>query len=81
MKIVLDSNILLVSIGKASRFKPIWIAFLTGSYKLIVSEDVLFEYEEILQRNSAVGASDLMIEILNESPDVFTSKYIIRGTL
>lgn len=36
MKVVLDSNVLLVSIGKRSRLKPIWEAFLNGSYQLII---------------------------------------------
>ena len=48
MKIVLDSNILLVAIGKRSRFRPIWDAFTDGKYKLVVCEEVIYEYEEIL---------------------------------
>jgi hypothetical protein len=27
MKVVLDSNVLLVALGKRSRYKPIWNAF------------------------------------------------------
>lgn len=49
MKVVLDSNVLLVAIGKRSRFKPIWEAFLEGKYQLIISEDIIHEYEEILR--------------------------------
>jgi len=56
MKIVLDSNVLLVAIGKRSKYRPIWDAFVEGKYQLIVSEDILHEYEEILLTHSAPGA-------------------------
>ncbi len=68
MKVVIDSNVLLV--GKRSRFRPIWEAFLNGKYQLILSEDIIHEYEEILHTHSAPGAAELVMEILSESPDV-----------
>ncbi|TAN12174.1 MAG: putative toxin-antitoxin system toxin component, PIN family [Chitinophagaceae bacterium] len=70
MKVVLDSNVLLVAIGKRSRFKPIWEAFLEGKYQLIISEDIIHEYEEILYTHSASGAAELIMEIFSESPDI-----------
>jgi len=70
MKIVLDSNILLVAIGRRSRFKPIWDAFIKGWYQLIISDEITYEYEEVLQRHSAPGVSELVMEIFIESPDV-----------
>lgn len=41
MKIVLDSNVLLISLGKRSKFRPIWDAFITGKFQLIISEDII----------------------------------------
>jgi uncharacterized protein len=70
MTIVLDSNVLLVAIGKRSRYRPIWEAFLNGSYKLVLSEDILFEYEEILLQHAASGAAEIVMEIFLESPDI-----------
>ncbi|PZP49826.1 MAG: putative toxin-antitoxin system toxin component, PIN family [Pseudopedobacter saltans] len=70
MRIVLDSNVLLVSIGIRSRFRPIWQAFITGKYELAVSEDILHEYEEILQEHSANGVAELVMDIFAESPDI-----------
>jgi len=70
MKIVLDSNILLVVIGKRSRYRPIWTSFIDGEYDLIVSEDVIFEYEEILQQHSAPGIDSVVMEIFVEAPNV-----------
>jgi uncharacterized protein len=70
MKVVLDSNILLVAIGKKSRYRPMWENFTLGHYQLIVSEEILYEYEEILQQHSAPGAAEIVMKIFTESPDV-----------
>ncbi len=70
MKIVLDSNVLLVAVGKKSHYRPIWDAFITGEYKLLISEDIVHEYEEILRNYSAPGVADIVLEIFLESPDV-----------
>jgi len=70
MKIVLDSNILLVAIGKKSRYRPIWNAFIEAKINLIVSDDVLYEYEEIMQQRSAPGVAEIMMDIFVESPQV-----------
>lgn len=70
MRVVLDSNVLLVAIGRKSKFRPIWNSFVNGEYKLIVSEEILHEYEEILNEHSAPGAAGWVLEILIESPEV-----------
>jgi putative PIN family toxin of toxin-antitoxin system len=70
MKIVLDSNVLLVAVGKKSRYRPIWDAFIAGKYQLLISEDIVHEYEEILQSYSATSVADIVLEIFLESPDV-----------
>lgn len=76
MKVVIDSNVLVAMIGRRSVIRPLWDAFVEGKYQLAVSEDILKEYEEILQRHSANGADQLVMEIFIESPDVhFHSVY------
>jgi uncharacterized protein len=70
MKVVLDSNVLLVIVGKRSGYRPIWDGFIGGKYQLILSDEVIYEYEEILQQLSAPGASETVMEIFIESPDV-----------
>ena len=70
MKVVIDSNVLVSMIGKRSALRPIWNAFIQGAYMLAVSEDILKEYEEIMHEHSAEGATDIVMEILRESPDV-----------
>lgn len=74
MKVVMDSNVLLVAIGKRSKYKPIWDAFIDGKYQLIISEEVLHEYEEILREHSAPGAAELVLETFVESPDIIYNR-------
>jgi len=74
MKVVLDSNILLVAIGRRSRYRPLWDAFILGKYKLVVSDDVIYEYEEILQQHAAPDASEIVMELFFESTDVIVQQ-------
>jgi uncharacterized protein len=63
MKVVIDSNVLLVAIGKTSKYKLIWSAFIEGKYQLIISEDVIHEYEEVLKAHSAPGAAEIVVAV------------------
>ena len=70
MKIVLDSSVLLVALGRKSRFKPIWDAFVDGKYQLILSDEIFYEYQEILHQHSAKGVAESVTDIFIESPDI-----------
>jgi putative PIN family toxin of toxin-antitoxin system len=70
MRVVLDSNVLLVAIGKRSRYKPIWDAFIEGKYQIVLSEEVVHEYDEILNEHAAPGAAPIVLETFLESPDI-----------
>jgi len=70
MKVVLDSNVLLVALGKRSKYRPIWNAFVEGKIQLIISDEIVFEYTEILQQFSAPGLAEIVLEIFIESPDI-----------
>lgn len=70
MRVILDSNILLVIIGKKSRYRPIWTAFINGKFELGLTPEIMLEYEEVLNEHSAQGAFELVANIFAESPDV-----------
>ena len=70
MTVILDSNVLLVAIGRKSRFRPIWDAFVQAKIQLGLTQEILQEYEEVLQEHSAPGAFDIISNIFAESPDV-----------
>jgi uncharacterized protein len=70
MLVVLDSNVLLVAIGKRSRYRPIWQAFVGGKFEIGLCQEILHEYEEVIVEHGAPGAFDIIGNILTESPDV-----------
>lgn len=46
--IVLDTNCLLISLSRKSKYYPVWKDFFEGKYTLCYTNDILTEYEEIL---------------------------------
>jgi putative PIN family toxin of toxin-antitoxin system len=70
MRIVLDSNVLLIALGANSKFKPIWNLFIEGKYQLIIADEIIYEYEEILMQHSAADVAAKVIEVFIESPDI-----------
>ena len=70
MKIVLDTNCLVNVIMPNSYNNDVWLAFRDKRYKLCVSNEILFEYHEILSlRYNALIANTVIKEII-ESPNV-----------
>jgi len=70
MKVVLDSNVLLIALGRKSEFKPVWDAFIDGKYQLIISDEIVYEYQEVLSQYSARGVAEKVTEVFVESPDI-----------
>ncbi len=70
MKIILDTNVLLVSIGKKSQYRPIFDAFLRQEFVLVVSNDLLLEYAEIITIKTNAVVADNIIEMLLAQPNV-----------
>lgn len=68
MKIVLDTNVLLVSISRESIYRPIVEALQQQQYELLVTSAMLLEYEEIIGlRSSAEVAMNFLNALQNFS--------------
>lgn len=68
MKIVLDTNVLLVSLPTHSKYHPIFQALLRKEYDLFVTTETLMEYEEQIGRRLGVTRTELqLVELLNLS--------------
>lgn len=66
MKIVLDTNCLLMSLSRRSPYYPVWRDFVDGKYTLCVTNEILAEYEEILtDKVGAEIASNVITAILD----------------
>ncbi len=76
MKIVLDTNVLLVSISSKSLYRPIFEAFISEKFELCVTTDILFEYEEIIKKHMGETISDIIMQIIENAPNVsWITKY------
>jgi len=84
MKIVIDTNILLVSIPAHSKYRPILDAFSKRKYTLIVTTAIYFEYIEVLEKLSAKGVTkyieDALVVARNVlKPEVYYYWNLITG--
>jgi uncharacterized protein len=65
VRIVLDTNVLLVSIGRKSRHNWLFQALLDERFTLLVSTEILLEYEEVITRRTRPEiASDVLKTLL-----------------
>jgi len=76
MKLVLDTNCLIQVIPPRSRYHCIWQSFVHGDNTLCVSNEILEEYAEILQRLTDAETSELVLSTILNSPFVrFVTPY------
>ncbi|MBR5689635.1 MAG: putative toxin-antitoxin system toxin component, PIN family [Prevotella sp.] len=65
--VVIDTNCLLQIIARKSPYRPIWDAFLVGRYELCVSNEILEEYQEILEQQITPSvAENIVLLMLNQ---------------
>ena len=65
--VVIDTNCLLQIISHGSPYRPIWDAFLAGQYTLCVSNEILNEYQEILEQQiTPTVAENVVLLLLNQ---------------
>ena len=65
--VVIDTNCLLQIISRKSPYRPIWDAFIAGCYDLCVSNEILDEYQEILEQQiTPTVAENVVMLILNQ---------------
>jgi len=81
MKIVLDTNILLVSLPKKSPYRPIFDHLLNGDFELLITNEVLSEYTEIIGLKTSLSIAKNVAETLINLPNVHESKVYYRWDL
>ena len=70
MRIVLDTNSLIQSISPKSTYHEVWQSVLTGRNVLCVSNEILEEYAEILNRLAGKKTADLVLNSIIECKNV-----------
>jgi uncharacterized protein len=77
MRVVLDTNVLLVCASRKSRYHEILTSFMNGQYELCISTEILLEYEEVLTRHMGAMFAGFIIESILSAPNVlFLSHYM-----
>ena len=72
LKIVLDTNILIAVIGRKSPFRWIFDSIIEGKIVLCVSNEILFEYQEILTTKTSAAVAENVVNFITVNP--FTVK-------
>ena len=67
-RLVLDTNSLIQCIARRSRYHAIWLSLLDGRNRLCVSNEILEEYEEILERKASPTFAMLAINVIVNNP-------------
>lgn len=81
MKIVIDTNILLVSISDRSPYHIIFKNFIDGKFQLCVTTDILSEYEEIIGRLINQITADAVLKAIENSPNTILIEKFFRFDL
>jgi putative PIN family toxin of toxin-antitoxin system len=69
-KIVLDTNALLQMLGRHSKYHFLYEKFLNEEYWLCVSNEIVHEYEEILEMRASPVVANLFMKVLEFSENV-----------
>lgn len=66
--VVLDTNCLVQMLSIHSPYRPAWQAFRDGKYELCVSDEILNEYQEIIERVTNEVIAHNVINAITRSP-------------
>lgn len=76
MRIVLDTNILLVSVSDRSPYHLIFKSFIEERYEICVTTEILDEYAEILSKYSSQFLATNTLEVIeNAANSVLITRY------
>lgn len=69
MNIVIDTNVLLSSIGRAAPYRWLWDAVMEGRCSMLVCTAILLEYEEIIGRQTNEVVSENILQAITKLPN------------
>lgn len=69
-RVILDTNILLVSISSKSKTHWIFKALLKEKFELVISNEILTEYEEIISNKYSKRVAEDIIRVLLLLPNI-----------
>jgi uncharacterized protein len=69
-RIILDTNVLLVSIPEKSEYRWIFDKLIDEEFDLVISNDILNEYEEIMDKKTKPIIKNLVVDFLLTAENV-----------
>ncbi len=81
MKIVLDTNVLLQAVSPRNPFRVIFDGVLDEKINLVVSTEIMMEYEELLHRHRAPADAARLIRFLRFAPNILAISPAFRWRL
>ena len=81
LKIVLDTNVLLVSISEYSKYHWLYQCVIKGVFELFITNEILTEYEEIISSKLSPETAKTVIRALIELENVHPSSIYYKFNL
>ena len=83
MVVLLDTNIFLVSLSPFSKYAPIFDALIDGKFTLVISNEIISEYEEIIQsrydKKTVQDVLNLLVHLENiQKQDIYFNWQLIE---
>ena len=70
MRIILDTNCLIMSLSRRSAYYPVWSALRQGKYDVCITNEIIEEYEEILSQKMSKDIATNVINAILDFPNV-----------
>lgn len=81
LKVILDTNILLVSISSKSKHHWLFQKLLAQEFEIVITNEILMEYEEIISQKYSVSVARNVIRTLLLLPNVTRSDIYYQWNL
>ena len=81
MKVIIDTNVLLMSLPKISPYRPIFDGLINGQYQLIITEEIWQEYKEILAQKTTLQIAENLSKLLTQLENVKLTKVFFKWNL
>lgn len=81
MRIIIDTNVLLVTISSKSPYHWIFQALIQKKFDLIVSNKILSEYSEIIQKHMGSRVAENVLAVIENLDNVIFSNPTFRFNL
>ena len=70
MKVVIDTNIFVMAFSTRSNYHDILLKLKSGEYELVVTNEIMLEYEEIMTIKYGERGAQFFLNLLEELPNV-----------